>query len=987
MIEEFLYQLYRNFLGREPDAPGLSYWDFSIENGSHTAASVTREFLNSVEHQIAYKPIVQLYLAAFNRVPDAEGLDYWVNQHRNGSSLKDIANALVESDEFKNLHGQSSDEQFIKDLYRNALSREPDAKGEMFWNSMLDLGIPRSVVMLSFAISPEMTTNRSAEVDYILLHRGIFGEMPTREEIDAALPVRDWEALIEKLYEDREYGGVDVPGLDRFEPPEPQPEPEPESEPEPEPEPDLGPPSDAIAPSILAFTVSSETTLSVTSSESGSAGLYKVLDNTLIPSAISIPSANIPTPLNVYSQSSVTSALLRVSDSVGNTTTSSTNVLLGTDSGETLTGTIGVDYIFGFDGNDSILGGNGNDALSGSDGNDTIRGNDGDDTILGSMGHDALYGNADNDSILGGDGNDSINAGQGNDTVYGEDGDDQLQGGSSGVDELFGGLGNDVFVVQGLIEQVAGDAIHGGTGTNSIRVSNAEGAVAAEFDFDNISDVLDIIVGDDGLHGSSTDQIALTMSAISEMTVQTVILDGSGIADSKDDLLITNNAASSTTQFSITGGAGDDAIEGSIGADTLTGGAGNDSLEGGGGNDSLTGGSGVDTFLVDDVTDSISDLGQGGQDVLIVSQGAYAFAEIHTSWIANAATVNQGTNTFDNAVINTNGSSVNLSSALVASSGSATQGYTINNSGAAANLVGSAATDVIRGGVQADIIDGGAGADTITGGAGADLLTGGAGADTFIFAEAAGAAPTQFNDNSLDNGTVITVSTDVISDFNTDSGDKIQAFGPQLIGLYAYNVDAVLANNVSYVLYGTYDNGDFIVLNNSVFGSTDAKDALLVTNGGGVSFKDNTNMVILKNLNAELIPEDFSGIIFDYASTAQSFVNGAETTITGADVITEFVAATDIFKIAEINKAQIDGGPGLLTGNVSWDTNWDTTITNAFTGVAMGPHYVLLLTVTGTNAGTYLVINDANAGYDSQEDVVIAIASITGTIGNNNFIA
>ena len=83
-----------------------------------------------------------------------------------------------------------------------------------------------------------MLRTRSEEVDYILLHRAIFGEFPTREVVDAALPVTNWAALIEKLYESQQYDGVDVPGLDRYEPPAPEPEPEPQ----PEPEPDPGPP-------------------------------------------------------------------------------------------------------------------------------------------------------------------------------------------------------------------------------------------------------------------------------------------------------------------------------------------------------------------------------------------------------------------------------------------------------------------------------------------------------------------------------------------------------------------------------------------------------------------------------------------------------------------------------------------------------------------------------------------------------------------------
>ena len=116
---DFLNQLYRNFFGREPDESGFSYWSSALNNGNQNAVSVTRDFLFSAELQNFYAPIIQLYLAAFNRIPDASGFDYWIRDYRNGASLSDIAAGMAASDEFTTLHGKNSDEQFIKDLYRN----------------------------------------------------------------------------------------------------------------------------------------------------------------------------------------------------------------------------------------------------------------------------------------------------------------------------------------------------------------------------------------------------------------------------------------------------------------------------------------------------------------------------------------------------------------------------------------------------------------------------------------------------------------------------------------------------------------------------------------------------------------------------------------------------------------------------------------------------------------------------------------------------
>ncbi|MEO9653775.1 Ig-like domain-containing protein, partial [Marinomonas sp.] len=106
----------------------------------------------------------------------------------------------------------------------------------------------------------------------------------------------------------------------------------------------------------------------------------------------------------------------------------------GTDSDDTLEGE---------DTGDMILGRLGNDALYGFYGDDELYGNEGDDTLYGGEGNDTLYGNEDNDVLAGG---------QGADALYGGEGDDLLIGALSTeedlqVDILFGGGGNDTFVI------------------------------------------------------------------------------------------------------------------------------------------------------------------------------------------------------------------------------------------------------------------------------------------------------------------------------------------------------------------------------------------------------------------------------------------------------------------------------------------------------------------------------------------------------------
>jgi Ca2+-binding RTX toxin-like protein len=108
----------------------------------------------------------------------------------------------------------------------------------------------------------------------------------------------------------------------------------------------------------------------------------------------------------------------------------------------------------------------------------------------------------------------------------------------------------------------------------------------------------------------------------------------------------------------------------------LVGTSGADTLRGGIGNDTLTGLAGIDTFMVDSGTDTITDLGNGGAEVLIVASGATANAKITNVWTATASTLNNGT-----ANITTNGLAVNLSAVTTGANG-----FTVTNTGVASTL-------------------------------------------------------------------------------------------------------------------------------------------------------------------------------------------------------------------------------------------------------------------------------------------------------------
>lgn len=78
---------------------------------------------------------------------------------------------------------------------------------------------------------------------------------------------------------------------------------------------------------------------------------------------------------------------------------SGSQVVLGTDGGETLSGGSGNDILCGFGGDDVLLGGSGNDILVGGPGQDELYGESGGDT---------LYGDTDDPVLSGGTGNNRV---------------------------------------------------------------------------------------------------------------------------------------------------------------------------------------------------------------------------------------------------------------------------------------------------------------------------------------------------------------------------------------------------------------------------------------------------------------------------------------------------------------------------------------------------------------------------------------------------
>ena len=84
---------------------------------------------------------VELYIAYFNRAPDAIGLNFWGTAFANGFSLSQIATLFIDQEETRATYPENlSNEAFATSVYDNVLGRIPDQDGFDFWVNALNSG-------------------------------------------------------------------------------------------------------------------------------------------------------------------------------------------------------------------------------------------------------------------------------------------------------------------------------------------------------------------------------------------------------------------------------------------------------------------------------------------------------------------------------------------------------------------------------------------------------------------------------------------------------------------------------------------------------------------------------------------------------------------------------------------------------------------------------------------------------------------------------
>lgn len=162
-----------------------------LNNGTMTPAQVQQTIIDEPFTSTYVNPMIQIYQAAFNRVPDQAGQNFWVDNYAAGNvTTQTAADNFANSPEFKAQYGNASaadpiNAAVLTAFYQNVLGRAPDKAGYDFW---LSSGQNIGQVLNYFAQSPEFTVRcdypinqfQQAEIDGTPATTGsLFDNYPT----------------------------------------------------------------------------------------------------------------------------------------------------------------------------------------------------------------------------------------------------------------------------------------------------------------------------------------------------------------------------------------------------------------------------------------------------------------------------------------------------------------------------------------------------------------------------------------------------------------------------------------------------------------------------------------------------------------------------------------------------------------------------------------------------------------------------------------
>lgn len=164
-------QYFTNVLQRAPSTAELDSYSALVDSGALSLAQALEAIVNSTEAQTYTAQVVRFYQAAFGRLPEAAGLDGWVDDIAAGTTTTtQLAVGFVLSPEWTARYGGTEvNSATLTGLYQNVLGRIPSGAEVDAW---IATGQSLDQVFIGFANSAEFQANSNTAVNTLLTAAG-----------------------------------------------------------------------------------------------------------------------------------------------------------------------------------------------------------------------------------------------------------------------------------------------------------------------------------------------------------------------------------------------------------------------------------------------------------------------------------------------------------------------------------------------------------------------------------------------------------------------------------------------------------------------------------------------------------------------------------------------------------------------------------------------------------------------------------------------
>jgi Ca2+-binding RTX toxin-like protein len=584
---------------------------------------------------------------------------------------------------------------------------------------------------------------------------------------------------------------------------------------------------------------------------------------------------------------------------VENLTLTGNNVINGTgnDLDNVLTGNDKDNVLDGGPGADTLIGGERNDTYVVDNAGDVVVENSGEgfnDQVNSSVTY-TLSANVENltltgSSAINGMGNSAANV------LTGNSADNVLDGGA-GSDTLQGDAGNDTYIVDNtgdIVTESAGEGTDqvnsSATYTLSVNVENM--TLTGSSAINGTGNTLDNVL--DGSQNSAAN--VLTGGAGNDTYIVGTgdsVVEGASAGTDTVQSAVTFTLSANVENLTLTGTAAINGT-GNGSANVLVGNSGNNILDGGVGVDTLQGGADDDTYVLDTLSDVVTEnVGEGTDTVQIALTGYTLSANVENLTLTGSSAINGTGNSLDNL------------------------------------LTGNSAPNTLTGS---------SGNDTLDGGVGADTMTGGSGNDTYIV------------DNVGDVVTSDSSGTDTVFSSVTFTLNYLDLENLTLTG--SSNIDGTGSGGGSgaNILIGNSGNNvlDGKGGNDTLDGGAGA-DTLLGWKDDDTLIFDPSDSIVDGQGDIDTLRVD-GGLDLDLVTTG-ALSNIEKINLTGSGSILT-VSIQDVLDLSETNQLQVDGNSddSILNSGSGWSfigqVDIQGNLYNQYSGVA------------GSNTATLLVDAD-----------------------------